>query len=76
MLRKRLVDKIDLEPVGDCRERGYKFRGILAIDRLIAGEVPLRTAVVAPTGFGHPVCALPVTTRVLRPSEPDAMGRE
>ena len=38
MLRKLLADKIELEPVGQGRERGYKFRGALTVDRLIAGD--------------------------------------
>jgi site-specific DNA recombinase len=38
MLRKLLEDKIELEPVGRGRERGYKFRGALTVDRLIGGE--------------------------------------
>jgi hypothetical protein len=38
MLRKLLADKIELEPVGHGRERGYKFRGALTVDRLIAGD--------------------------------------
>jgi hypothetical protein len=51
MLRKLLTEKIDLEPVGSGRARGYKFRGSLAIDRLITGEaVGTHLTVVAPTG--------------------------
>jgi hypothetical protein len=51
MLRKLLTDKIDLEPVGSGRNRGYKFRGSLAIDRLISGDaIGTHLAVVAPTG--------------------------
>jgi hypothetical protein len=38
MLRKLLEDKIELEPVGKGRERGYKFRGALTVDRLIGGD--------------------------------------
>src|SRR5262245_53329190 len=38
MLRKLLADKIELEPVGHGRERGYKFRGALTVDRLIAED--------------------------------------
>src|SRR2546425_7296940 len=38
MLRKLLEDKIELEPVGRGRERGYKFRGALTVDRLIGGD--------------------------------------
>jgi hypothetical protein len=52
MLRKLLTDKIDLEPVGSGRDRGYKFRGTLAIDRLIGGDtIGTHLTVVAPTGF-------------------------
>jgi hypothetical protein len=51
MLRKLLTDKIELEPVGRGRERGYRFRGALCIERLIGGEA-LQTSLsmVAPTG--------------------------
>jgi len=38
MLRKLLADKIELEPVGSGRERGYKFRGALTVEKLISGE--------------------------------------
>jgi hypothetical protein len=38
MLRKILADKIELEPVGSGRQRGYKFRGALSLEKLIAGE--------------------------------------
>jgi site-specific DNA recombinase len=52
MLRKLLSEKIDLEPVGSGRDRGYKFRGSLAIDRIISGDaIGTHLAVVAPTGF-------------------------
>jgi site-specific DNA recombinase len=53
MLRKLLGgEKIELEPVGSGRARGYKFRGALCIDRLIGGDAFLtHPAVVAPTGF-------------------------
>ena len=52
MLRKLLTGKIELEPVGQGRERGYRFRGVLCIERLIGGEA-LQTSLsmVAPTGF-------------------------
>ena len=54
MLRKLLTDKIDLEPIGSGRDRGYKFRGSLAIDRLISGEtIGTHLTVVAPTGRAH-----------------------
>src|ERR1700730_4338776 len=39
MLRKLLADKIELEPVGSGRQRGYRFKGILTVDRLIEGDV-------------------------------------
>ena len=54
MLRAILADKIQLEPVGSGRQHGYRFRGALAIDRLIGSEV-LQTSLsmVAPTGFGR-----------------------
>src|SRR5262249_6718578 len=38
MLRKLLADKIELEPVGQGRRRGYNFRGALTVDRLIGGD--------------------------------------
>ena len=38
MLRKLLADKIELEPVGEGRDRGYKFRGALTVEKLISGE--------------------------------------
>ena len=52
MLRKLLIGKIQLEPVGRGRQRGYRFRGALCVERLIDGEA-LQTSlsVVAPTGF-------------------------
>jgi hypothetical protein len=55
MLRKLLVNKIELEPVGRGRERGYRFRGALCIERLIGGEA-LQTSLsmVAPTGRESP----------------------
>jgi len=51
MLRKLLVNKIEFEPVGRGRERGYRFRGALCIERLIGGEA-LQTSLsmVATTG--------------------------
>src|SRR5262249_28995781 len=57
MLRKILADKIELEPVGSGRQRGYRFRGALALDRLIGGEA-LQTSlsIVAPRGFGQQPC--------------------
>ena len=44
MLRKILADKIELEPVGSARERGYKFRGTLNPERLIEGEATNNTS--------------------------------
>ena len=38
MLRKLLADKIEIEPVGSGRQRGFKFRGALTVDRLIGGD--------------------------------------
>jgi hypothetical protein len=52
MLRKLLADKIELEPVGEGRGRGYRFRGALTIEKLIGGEARLtHLSVVVPTGF-------------------------
>lgn len=39
MLRKLLADKIELEPVGSGRSRGYRFRGALTVEKLIGGDV-------------------------------------
>jgi site-specific DNA recombinase len=44
MLRKILADKIELEPVGAGRQRGYKFRGALSLEKLIAGEAMNNTS--------------------------------
>jgi hypothetical protein len=44
MLRKILADKIELEPVGSGRQRGYKFRGALSLEGLIAGEAMNNTS--------------------------------
>ena len=44
MLRKILADKIELEPVGSGRHRGYKFRGNLSLEKLIAGEAMNNTS--------------------------------
>jgi hypothetical protein len=44
MLRKILADKIELEPVGSGRQRGYKFRGALSLEKLIAGEAMNNTS--------------------------------
>jgi hypothetical protein len=37
LLRKLLVGKIEMTPLYD-QQRGYRFRGALALDRLIVGE--------------------------------------
>src|SRR5207245_9317970 len=42
MLRKLLADKIEIEPVGSGRRRGFKFRGAVTVDRLIGGDVIVR----------------------------------
>src|SRR4029453_9647593 len=44
MPRKVLADKIELEPVGSGRQRGYKFRGALSLEKLIAGEAMNNTS--------------------------------
>jgi hypothetical protein len=36
-LRKLLAGKIEMTPLHD-QQRGYRFRGALALDRLIEGE--------------------------------------
>ena len=60
MLRKLLTDKIDLEPVGSGRDRGYKFRGSLAIDRIISGDTGgTHLAVGGPNGIRPRVCGSP-----------------
>jgi hypothetical protein len=41
VLRALLHNKIELEPQGRGRERGYRFRGALTIGRLIAGTAGL-----------------------------------
>jgi ABC-type transporter Mla subunit MlaD len=52
MLRKLLTDKIELEPVGEGRDRGYRFRGALTVDKLIGGDALItHLSMVAPTGF-------------------------
>ncbi len=53
-LRKLLESKIELQPVGSGRQRGYQFRGALTVYRLINGEAfadKARPEMVAPTGF-------------------------
>jgi hypothetical protein len=44
MLRKILADKIELEPVGSGRQRGYKFRGNLSLEKLGEGEAMTNTS--------------------------------
>ena len=44
MLRKILADKIELEPVGQGRGRGYKFRGTLTIEKLLEGDATHNTS--------------------------------
>jgi hypothetical protein len=56
MLRKILADKIELEPVGSGRHRGYKFRGTLNLERLIEGEAMNNTSDGGgPNGIRHPL---------------------
>jgi hypothetical protein len=59
MLRKILADKIELEPVGSGRQRGYKFRGSLSLEKLIAGEAMNNTSDYGgPNGIRTRVSAL------------------
>ena len=44
MLRKVFADKIELEPIGSGRQRGYKLRGALSLEKLIAGEAMNNTS--------------------------------
>jgi hypothetical protein len=39
-----LADRIELEPVGSGRQRRYKFRGALSLEKLIAGEAMNNTS--------------------------------
>jgi hypothetical protein len=49
MLRKILADKIEMQPMGSGRQRGYRFHGVLTIERLIEGEAfQASLTVVAP----------------------------
>ena len=53
-MRKILADKIELEPVGSGRQRGYKFRGNLSLEKLIAGEAMNNTSDYGgPNGIRH-----------------------
>ena len=36
--KREELHKIDIEPVGSGRQRGFKFRGALTVDRLIGGD--------------------------------------
>lgn len=67
MLRKLLADKIELEAVGmkGKKNRGYRFRGALTVDKLIGGEAfadaglqDTCTAVVTPAGFEPAISTL------------------
>jgi len=54
VLRALLHDKIECDPFGTGRQRGYRFSGSLQIGRLIggeAGETKHARELVAPTGF-------------------------
>jgi hypothetical protein len=56
MLWKLLTGKIGLEAVGRGRERGYRFRGALCIERLIGGEALQTTlSMVARSPKGGPL---------------------
>jgi hypothetical protein len=44
-LRKILADKIELEQVGSGRQRRYKFRGALSLEKIIEGEAMKSTPV-------------------------------
>jgi hypothetical protein len=54
VLRTILHDKIHCEPFGRGRQRGYRFRGSLRIERVICGSAGVEKhapEMVAPTGF-------------------------
>ena len=51
MLRALLADKIEMEPVVEDGQRGYRCRGVLRIDTLLADAGTTSLTVVAPTGF-------------------------
>ena len=52
MLRKLLAgSKIDMEGFGEGRARGYKFRGELAIGRLISGAASNTSDCGGPNGI-------------------------
>jgi site-specific DNA recombinase len=70
MLRKILADKIELEPVGSGRQRGYKFRGALSLERLIAGEAMNNTSDYGgPNGIWQWGESLPPAIRGARPCD-------
>jgi hypothetical protein len=59
MLRKLLAgSKIEMEGFGDGRERGYKFRGELAIGKLISGAATNTSDWRGPNGIRTRVSAL------------------
>ena len=66
MLRKILADKIELDPVGPGRQRGYKFRGALSLEKLIAGEAMNNTS----------DCGGPNGIRTRVPTSPRALASE
>jgi hypothetical protein len=58
MLRTLLAEPIRFTPISDERRRAYRFEGRIALDRLIAGLVPLEDfgrklhqLMASPTGF-------------------------
>ena len=57
MLRALLADKIEMEPVVESGRRGYRCRGVLRIDQLLADLGITSLTVVAPTGFGSGTCS-------------------
>src|SRR5262245_63873146 len=60
-----------LEPVGRGRERGYKFRGALTVDRLIAGDTLAKPEINNTSDGGGPNG---IRTRVFRPPRAFVMG--
>jgi hypothetical protein len=51
MLRALFADKIEMQPVVEDGRRGYRCRGVLRIDPLLADLGITSLTVVAPTGF-------------------------
>jgi len=43
VLKALLVEPLRFEPVIDERRRAYRFRGAIALDRLVAGVIDLKT---------------------------------